>query len=261
MIEKYIHYCWFGTKELPNSASKCIESWKKFMPNFKVILWNEDNSPMDNPYLKSAYENKKWSNVSNFVRLHALKQMGGWYFDTDVELLKSPDLSKYNETCFLGIETKPHEKPCLVNGAVIVAKKNHSFVNQCIESLILKFDGKEPANLSCPILITEELEKIGFRGKPTSIQNVRILSNDYFYPSAWYEDFDESMITKNTISVHHADSSWFPISEMTELEIITLIKENNQLKSSLSKYTNSMVSFKDLTKFVVKYFLSFLKRK
>ena len=31
-IPKKIHYCWFGRNPLPESAKKCIESWKKYCP-------------------------------------------------------------------------------------------------------------------------------------------------------------------------------------------------------------------------------------
>ena len=43
MIPKKIHYCWFGRKELPEKAKKCIASWKKYCPDFEIIEWNEDN--------------------------------------------------------------------------------------------------------------------------------------------------------------------------------------------------------------------------
>ena len=29
-IPKIIHYCWFGGKEKPKLAQKCIKSWQKF---------------------------------------------------------------------------------------------------------------------------------------------------------------------------------------------------------------------------------------
>lgn len=43
MIPKIIHYCWFGEKHLPPEAVKCIESWKKYCPDYKIIQWNESN--------------------------------------------------------------------------------------------------------------------------------------------------------------------------------------------------------------------------
>ena len=43
MIPKIIHYCWFGGNPLPNIAVKCINSWKKYFPDYEIIEWNESN--------------------------------------------------------------------------------------------------------------------------------------------------------------------------------------------------------------------------
>ena len=43
MIPKVIHYCWFGGNPLPEEAKRCIESWKKYCPDYKIIEWNENN--------------------------------------------------------------------------------------------------------------------------------------------------------------------------------------------------------------------------
>lgn len=40
MIPKIIHYCWFGRNPLPESAINCINSWKKFFPDYEIKEWN-----------------------------------------------------------------------------------------------------------------------------------------------------------------------------------------------------------------------------
>ena len=42
-IPKTIHYCWFGRNPLPSLAIKCIASWKKYLPDYEIKEWNEDN--------------------------------------------------------------------------------------------------------------------------------------------------------------------------------------------------------------------------
>ena len=92
MIPKVIHYCWFGRNPLPILAQKCIESWKKYCPDYEIKEWNEDNFPMDyNDYVKEAYEAKKWAFITDVVRLFALVTEGGIYMDTDVEVIKPLD--------------------------------------------------------------------------------------------------------------------------------------------------------------------------
>ena len=78
MIPKIIHYCWFGRNPLPESAIKCINSWKKFFPDYEIKEWNENNFPVgEYRYVKEAYESKKWAFVSDFVRLYAVYNFGG----------------------------------------------------------------------------------------------------------------------------------------------------------------------------------------
>ena len=36
MIPKVINYCWFGRNPLPPLAMKCIESWKRFLPDYEI---------------------------------------------------------------------------------------------------------------------------------------------------------------------------------------------------------------------------------
>ena len=92
MIPKTIHYCWFGYGEKPKLAKKCIDSWKRFCPNYEFMEWNENNFDVNmNAYTKMCYEQKKYAFLSDYVRLIVVNEHGGIYFDTDVEVVKSFD--------------------------------------------------------------------------------------------------------------------------------------------------------------------------
>lgn len=106
MIPKIIHYIWFGGNPLPELAVKCIESWKKYCPDYEIMIWDERNFDVSVcAYTKEAYDAKKWAFVSDYVRLKALYEYGGIYMDTDVELVKSLD-GFLHEKAFSGFETK-----------------------------------------------------------------------------------------------------------------------------------------------------------
>ena len=49
MIPKIIHYCWFGGNPLPESAKKCIASWRKFLPDYEIWQWSEEELVSSNP--------------------------------------------------------------------------------------------------------------------------------------------------------------------------------------------------------------------
>lgn len=89
MIPKIIHYIWFGGKPFPNKVKKCMDSWKRFLPDYQIMFWNEETFDINSiPFTKQAYENKKWAFVSDYVRVYALEKFGGWYLDTDIEILQ-----------------------------------------------------------------------------------------------------------------------------------------------------------------------------
>lgn len=89
MIPKIIHYIWFGGKPFPNKVLKCIESWHKYLPDYEFKLWNEDTFDVNSvEFTRQAYANKKWAFVSDYVRMYALNKFGGWYLDTDIEILR-----------------------------------------------------------------------------------------------------------------------------------------------------------------------------
>ena len=78
MIPKIIHYCWFGKKQLPREVKRCIESWKKYAPDYKIIEWNETNfDVLENEFVKNAYNSKAWAFVSDYARLKVVYDNGG----------------------------------------------------------------------------------------------------------------------------------------------------------------------------------------
>lgn len=89
MIPKIIHYIWFGNNPYPPKVQHCIESWKRIMPEYKFMLWNKNTFDVNQTtFTRQAYNEKKWAFVSDYVRIYALYKYGGWYLDTDVEILK-----------------------------------------------------------------------------------------------------------------------------------------------------------------------------
>lgn len=56
VLPKIIHYCWFGPNKLPKEAIKCINFWKKYAPDYKIIEWNDKNYNLNkNDYLNKMH--------------------------------------------------------------------------------------------------------------------------------------------------------------------------------------------------------------
>ncbi|WP_288186039.1 glycosyltransferase [uncultured Sporomusa sp.] len=114
LIPKTIHYCWFGGGEKSAIIQECLESWRRYNPEYEIICWNEDNYDVyQTSYMRQAYQNKKFAFVSDYARLDILYRYGGIYLDTDVEVVKCLDDLLYN-LAFISYAEWP-----LLNSAIV----------------------------------------------------------------------------------------------------------------------------------------------
>ena len=208
-IPKVIHYCWFGRNPLPESALKCIKSWKKKCSHYRIVEWNEDNFDVSvNLYCRQAYENKKWAFVTDFARLWILYNYGGLYFDTDVKVIKSFDDMLDNQ-CFLGIE-KSTRNIQVNTGVGMGCEKGNPVVKALMDSyadIPFIIDGKQDIT-TCTVRNTAVLEKFGYKNEDVlqKLDSVTVYPSEFFSPM----EMESGMIrkTKNTHSIHLYSLSW-----------------------------------------------------
>ena len=233
-IPKKIHYCWFGGKELPKLAKKCIESWKKYCPDYEIIEWNEKNFDINiNTYVKEAYENKKWAFVTDYVRLYVLYNHGGIYMDTDVEVIKNIDEFLDNDA-FFGFENIDY-----VSTGIMASKKRNqlfkTFMDYYNDRSFVTQDGKLDMTTNVKI-ITDILSTKGLKknNKKQTIEGLTIYPCEFFCPL----DFNSKKLrkTKNTYVIHWYMGSWLDLK--TKLKLKTwkigsfIIGEKNMCKIS-----------------------------
>ncbi len=116
MIPHIIHYCWFGKGQKPDVVERCMASWHRFMPDWTYMEWNEDNFDVASAplYVRQAYDARKYAFVSDYVRLWALEQYGGVYFDVDFMVYKSFEpLLDCLQKAFVGKEGSKYQPPML----------------------------------------------------------------------------------------------------------------------------------------------------
>ena len=230
MSSKYIHYCWFGNKPLSKLAKKCIKSWKKYFPDFEIIKWSEENVNINEcPFIKEAYECKKWAFVADYARTKALKEYGGLYLDTDM-LIKKDMSSIIKDSSVLGIEDSR-----LVNAAIWYEPKPDGY----IPTELLKYYNSQKAfyefdmySYSIPRLISKILFKLNFDPTIDKIQNLKnnivIYPREYFYPLSY--NYKDNIFTENTYTVHYFDATWLPKWEQRENKIIRFFGQKNGIK-------------------------------
>lgn len=222
MIPKTIHYCWFGKKDLPPEAKRCIASWKKMCPDYEIIRWDESNFDVNqHPFIKAAYEAKKWAFVSDYARLKVVYDNGGIYLDTDVELRKNLD-SLREHGCYIGIQ----QNEFLCNtGLGFGATKSNPVVLKMLKSYDdLTFSESRTLELACPRLNNEVIRSYGTikRDKITSFKEVTVYPPKYFDPYG-----GENLLCAETYSIHHYAASWTSESNQFKRKIARWIGQDN----------------------------------
>ncbi len=206
-IPRIIHYCWFGKGKLPSLAEKCINSWKKYCPEYKIVCHNEENFDITgNRYAKEAYEAGKWAFVSDYVRLKVLYDEGGIYFDTDVELIKPID-KLIEENGYMGFD----DNGVISTGLGFACEKGNELVGALLKDYddipFILPDGSYDMT-PCPERNTKTMERLGMdlSNKDQVFMGIHMLPEDYLCPMKYYTG--RKIITQNTYSIHHFCASW-----------------------------------------------------
>lgn len=240
-MKKVIHYCWFGDNKLDKLAKKCIKSWKKFLPDYEIMLWNEENFDVNcTPFSKTAYEQKKWAFVSDVARIWALKQYGGIYMDTDMMITK--DVSHIIDCDFFaGWETKHN----VAVGVLGVKQTDHPIIEKLFKFYSENdFDQDNVYSQTIPALLTKIL-KNNYNLKNDIVNNqylndgVVIYAKDYFYPIA--PDRTKTVFTDNTCMIHYYNGSWLTKSQRRVNKVYSVL--GTPLAETYYDWKRSLKSF------------------
>ena len=214
MIPKRIFYVWGANESKPEKVLKCIESWKKSLPDYEIIEINDESKEYfdfqeelkQNKWFKTVYERKMWAYVADYVRVKVLYDNGGIYLDTDVEVLK--DMSPLlNNPAFVGLQSEKLTEP-----AILGAQQGNMFIKK-----ISDFYNREIWNTELYTLpqifsrfIAEEYRILPESGKFNEIVNLKHLT---IYPQEYLVPFQSGSYTSNAITsktytIHWFNGSW-----------------------------------------------------
>lgn len=216
MIPKIIHFCWLSGDPYPAKIAKCIETWKQYLPDYEVMLWDTNRFDLNSSiWVKQAFEKKKYAFAADYIRFYALYHHGGIYLDSDVEVIKSFD-DLLDLPYFIGAE-----KAGTPEAAIMGSEKECDWIKQCLDYYDHRSFVKEDGSLDIrklPEIMDEQIQKLkslrvlsineSKRIRTFDFSKEVLIFNDaYFSPKVF--DSREVEITPYTYAIHHYQNSWF----------------------------------------------------
>ena len=216
-IPKKIHYCWFGRGQKSELMMKCINSWHKYLPDYEIIEWNEDNFDINsNKYVEEAYINKKYAFVTDYVRLFVLYNYGGIYMDTDVEVIKNLDIF-LNHKAFSGFENNN-----FIPTGIMASQKGNKWIKALLDEYkdlcFIKKDGTMDLTTNVIRITNTTVKKYNLVQNNTfqDLGEVVLYPHDFFCPKDW--ETGKIFLTDNTHTIHHFNGSWHTKKEKKQIE-------------------------------------------
>ena len=192
---------------MPEDNLKCIESWKKFLPDYKLMLWNEDNYDVNSiKFTRQAYQKKKYAFVIDPVRLQLLREHGGIWLDTDIEIIKNLD-PLLELPAFMSFESDT-----LLHTGIVGSEKGAAWTDEYWKYMnrkpFIRWNGRLNKTPST-VIISRILKKRGVKLDNTFKiydDSLHIFPKDYFCPKDYKTG--KITITDNTYCIHHFAGSW-----------------------------------------------------
>jgi len=243
-IPKKIHYCWLSKEKMPDNYIKCIDSWKRIMPDYELVLWDCDKFDINSvPFVKEAISIKKWAFAADYIRLHAVYTEGGIYLDSDVLVLKKFDgFLKYDFFTSWEIERRREDlsqykdfandldniAPISLHGlqaGIFGGVKGHPYLKDCMEwyknNHIIPSGGEDGGRdlkkITSPhIMAAVANVKYGFKyryGEQKLKNGMMIFDTKVFCHTV-------KNATKDVYAIHWGEASWFdPVKRFKKITV------------------------------------------
>lgn len=226
MVPKKIHFCWLSGEEYPPLIKNCLDTWKRVLPDYEIILWDTKRFDINSvSWVKEAFEAKKYAFAADYIRFFAIYTEGGIYLDSDVEMLKTFN-PLLNHKSFVGFEAATEE----VEAAIIGGEKGNEWCKKALEFYTDRhFTLNEIGNINpqyiAPIVLKNALSSLydDFPQTPPSRElNVCngaliVCPSEYFSPIKYEKDKSYSSgkeigkdyrKNKETYCIHRFNGAW-----------------------------------------------------
>lgn len=222
-IPKIIHMCWFSGKLPPWKVIKCILSWKMYLPDYRIMVWDEKkalSTGMD--FAREALEEKVWAFAADAIRLYAVYHYGGIYMDTDIMVKKRfTDLLCHDNVFFSEYYPNRREFELLhpelcdgnfwgqeIQAAMFAARKGSQVIGHLLEhyqqSHFRNPDNTLNMDPIAPQIFAKRMETFGYQ----YTDEEQMLDLDTVVYSSSLVAPHKSFVKKENVAVHCCMQSW-----------------------------------------------------
>ncbi|MCL2689215.1 MAG: polysaccharide biosynthesis protein [Chitinispirillia bacterium] len=238
-IPQKIHYCWLSKEKMAANYIKCIDSWKRVMPDYELVLWDSNKFDLDSvPFVKEAVSIKKWAFAADYIRMHAVYTEGGIYLDSDVLVLKKFD-EFLRHDFFTSIEAEKRDdlhqyenwtndlndikvvNGCGLQAGIFGGVKGHPYLKDVMawyeNNRIILPDGtpRDLSRIKCPDVMAAVAQKYGFKyknGEQKLADNMMIFDTKVFAHT-----IDDA--AKGVYAIHWGEVGWSPPQRRLERKL------------------------------------------
>lgn len=236
MIPKKIHYCWFGGNPKPESFDICLESWRKYLPDYEIIEWNESNFDINQcEYVKLAAAQNQWAFVSDYARALALYEQGGIYMDIDVEVKLSLDEFLHHRA-FSGFEIKGSPFT-----ALWATEAGHPWARKVLDF----YNHKTDFDLTTNTVFVSELLVKEYGIDPQKDEKQELKDGIVIYPSTYFcLDLAKNYTTHHFIGTWHKRDTPNPFKDY--VHTYYKLRELSDIPNGKSQVNNVLFNMKTI---------------
>lgn len=196
MIPKIVYYCWFG-KAKPAAIEERIAKWQKKLDTYELIEINEMNFDYNQfEFTQKAYQAGQFAYVSDVARLFYLRETGGIYLDTDVDVVADFDAFLNTDMMHVSMEYYGFEITG-VNVGTIIAPAHHPVIERVYDAVIHSVYTETRATINT--YFNDVLAPFSYRNK---MQYLPLLQTK-LHPTHVF-----CTASKKSVTIHRYDNSW-----------------------------------------------------
>lgn len=220
-IPRRVFYVWGANEPKRPEVQRCINSWLKYLPYYEIVEINENSTNYfnfqtelkSNRWFRTVYNRKMWAYVADYIRIKALYDNGGIYFDTDVSVLKNMD-KFLNNQAFVGIQMSSIDGTGdWVEPAICGARRGNKLFGQIVDFYNEKI-WTEPI-YTMPQIFNYFLRRYDIFPFPEKqnqeiihLPEITLYPERYFIPYRFRSKYTDDCIEPDTHTVHWWGGSW-----------------------------------------------------